>query len=925
MLPIPLVHTLGCSPPQGSDGHIALVSQTKSGISEMRSAEEWERIEEVFFSALERSGDERQQFVEEACGNDPDLLERVRRLLEAHDRGDDFLNISSHESLRKTFEEAITAPLSMLAAGTMMGKYRIREFLSGGGMGQVYLATESGLRRKVAIKILPPELHQQADRVRRLKLEALAISTLNHPNIITIYEIGEGEGFPYIAMEFVEGQTLRQFCNRGSASIDDVLDIATQTTSALVAAHHAGVVHRDIKPENIMIRPDGIVKVLDFGLAKLKKPRLENDSRATVAGGFESVSHFGVPIGTPNYMSPEQARGEATDARTDLFSLGVVIYELLSGSNPFKGASPAEGMAAILQTDPRPLSHVDPRVSNALEATVMRALQKQRHKRYQSAADMLNDLKLIRSRMNTSTKGGLRWWPWSGARDSGVLSSVKTQTLGAIRTAQKHPVMVFVFAIALLILLKVFFDQSQSIKWLAVLPVTNATGDSSLDYFTEGLTEGLTSSLSETGQFNVISSTSSRKFKGTDINPRDVAKELGVNALMVGRATRKDGRLTLSLELMTGTDGRQLWWKRYENQSENYSVILGSVVNDVMERLGLNHDKLAGNQGSARPSKSDEALKLYAQGSKILRDNRNSESGLLTSIDYFKQAIEKDSNYAPAYAACAAAYNRLGVRFQRSDEMFPLARDYATKARLIEPNLPDAYAELAAVSYHYDWDWKQAESELKQALAYNPNLVDAHLRYANLLCILGRPREAVNHSLLAVQHDPLSIGALANLGTSYYYEGSFNEGDAQYRKILLDLDSTYADSYNAFAWTFENSGQFDKALEQLRIAATLSPDDPAITAAFARVFAKQQNRVKATEMLEELKRLSRIKYVSRAWFADVYGELGDKDSAFKELESAYNERSAYLPFFISDSMTFKSLRSDGRFIEFLKRMRMPRR
>lgn len=880
----------------------------------MTSAEQWEKIEEIFFSALERSGDEREQLINEACGNDPDLLARVRRLLEGHERGHNFLDISSYDSLKKTFEDAITAPHLILPAGTMMGKYTIVEFVSGGGMGQVYLANESGgLRRNVAIKILPPQLHQQAERVRRFKLEALAISSLNHPNIITIYEIGERAGFPFIAMEFVEGQTLRQLCRDASASVDKVLDIATQAASALASAHQAGIVHRDIKPENIMIRPDGLVKVLDFGLAKLKKQLLEGDSKGP-ADGSQSVSHHGVPIGTPNYMSPEQAKGEATDERTDLFSLGVVIYELLSGTNPFKGASPAEGIAAILHTDPRPLSQVAPRVSQALEGVVMRAMQKPRNKRYQNAAEMLNDLKLIRSQMNTTTASGL----------SGAGTSLKTGALSAIRTAQKHPLMVLVFAIALLVLLKLLYVPSPSVQWMAVLPVTNATGDSSLDYYTEGLTEGLTSSLAETGRINVISSTAARKYGGSDIRPRQIADEYRIDALIVGRATRKDGRITLSLELMTASDGKQLWGKRYENQSENYSVILGSIVKDVMEKLGLNRDSLPANPGSARPSKSDEALKLYALGSKRLRESRNSESGLYASIDYFKRAIENDNTYAPAYAACAAAYNRLGIRFQRPDEMFPLARKYATEARLIEPNLPDAYAELAAVSYHYDWDWKQAESELQQALAFNANLVDAHLRYANLLCILGQPQTAVNHGLIAVRLDPVSIGARANLGTSYYYAGNFKEGDAQYRDIL-EFDSTYADSYNAFAWTLENSGQFDKAIEQLSIAAKLSPDDPAITAAFARVYAKRGYRAKATDMVEELKRLSKIKYVSRAWFADVYGELGEKDAAFNELERAYNEKCAYLPMFVSDSMTFKSLRSDTRFVELLKRMRIPPR
>ena len=897
----------------------------------MDKSERWDRIEELFLAAVKRPAEQREAFLREVDELDRELVGEVIELVAAHDKGNELLDHPALPAARRLLNEPSTKPAVFFTQGAKLGDYRIVALLGKGGMGEVYLAEDARLRRKVALKILPPNLSANSERLRRFIREAYAISGLNHPNIITIFEIGESEGLHYLATEYIQGKTLRDLCRERRPGAETAIEIITQVASALAAAHSEGVVHRDIKPENIMVRPDGLVKVLDFGLAKLDLQ--EREPGPDEAGSrLSGASLPGLIVGTPTYMSPEQAAGKPADARSDLFSLGVVAYELLSGAAPFTGSTPAEILASVVNNEPPPLSKIEPNLPTDLERVVNRLLCKDPAKRYDSATDLFEELKSVQMPAigagrevsltvdsHNDQVAALSASPSRPISPSTSSTLVFTASRAIFRSLREHRV----FSACTVLVFVVLFSNGTSflagrgvIDSVAILPFVNETSDASLDYVSDGLTEGLINSLSKVQGVRVSPRESVFSLRGKPVNYLEVADKLRVKVLVSARISKHNQVYIVSAELFDPREGHQLWGGRYERQSRDVSALLGEIVQDLASQLRLRlatkqFHGLSENQGV-----DADAYEQFLKGRFFW--NKRSKEALIKSIEYFRQAIEQDPAFADAYAGCAAAFVSLGANFLPPSEVIPQARFYSARALELNPILADAHYASAAIKYAFDWEWEESEHELRMTLSHNPNHVPAHSLYSNLLRTLARPVEALEYSKRAATLDPLSLLATSNLGAAFYSVDAYDEGDSQFRKILA-IDPRYVESHLAFAWTFESKGEFAKALAELRLAAEISPSDPSVLTALGRVHARQNDKANATRVVSALRDLARTQYVSPFLFAEVFAEIGEKNRAFEELEKAFEGRCAFLTL-LSERGVLTPLRGDPRFINLLKRM-----
>ena len=627
-------------------------------------------------------------------------------------------------------------------------RYSIISFLGVGGMGEVYLAEDTKLGRKVALKTLPAEFTNDKERLRRFQQEARAASALNHPNLLTIHEIGSEAGAHFIAAEYIDGETLRARLKHGRMKIDDALDVAQQTAFALTAAHGAGIVHRDIKPENIMVRHDGIVKVLDFGLAKLLEDHAremidhEADTRALV------LTDPGRVLGTPAYMSPEQARGLDLDARTDIWSLGVVLYEMVAGRAPFRGETKSHTVVSILETEPAPLATFAPDTPAELQRIVRKALTKDRDSRYQTARDLMIDLKSLRrdldiqSEMKRSSASG-RVGPDTAvanqkfaAKDSDVALSEQATSLaeprptrsdghtpdGSIRYRIGALVAMLLLAVGALGIWYYFHRQNTgpAIESIAVLPFVNESGSDDMEYLSDGISESLINSLSQLPGVKVIARSSSFQYKGKNANPQEVARALGVEAILTGRVLERGDNLLISVELVNARDRTQMWGEQYNRKLTDILVVQQEISREVSEKLRL---KLTGaeQQRITKPyTESAEAYELFLKGR--YSHGKSTEEGLKKAIEYYQQAINKDPNYALAYAEMGNAFEALGgvLGFASPVTIAPQGKAAIMKALMIDDTLADAHAALADFKLYFDWDWPDAEKGFRRAHRTRP-------------------------------------------------------------------------------------------------------------------------------------------------------------------------------------------------------------
>ena len=878
------------------------------------SAGEPDRSEELFHTVVNLPQAEREAFLARIDTENSELGSAIRRLLAAHERSFPFIDgptITVHDN---PVSDIADEPEVVLEPGSYLGTHRIIRRIGAGAMGRVYLADDTKMARPVAIKVLPPQVSSDPERIRRFKREARIISGLNHPYIITIFEVGEFEGKNYLVTELVEGSTLRQLSGRRPMDPAKVVKIISQIAEALRAAHKAGVVHRDIKPENIMLRDDDYVKVLDFGLAKIEP---QSVTRILPEDSTYSTQHSlpGRIMGTPNYMSPEQAHGRPVDARSDIFSLGVVAYELLSGKLPFRGSNIVEIREAFMNDTLVPIGQLRPELPGLLNHVVTRMLEKEPARRYQKATELLTDLGTVKEKL--ASDNNTRSFP-----PKPEPGPVPVPPPSFIQRLTLYLSLALVTSIVVAVIWLALSSRPAAIS-IAVLPLENRTGDASLDALSEGLTVGLIGSLAQIkGMDKVISHASVRDYKKGNKDAGTITTDLRVGALVISNIVRKDGHIVWSVELVD-PKGRRIWGNQLERASEkaNFSELPGKVAFDIARALGIGVGSEIAGQGRSKPTESAEAFNECNWGRSLMDRRRGDEQGLVAAATHFENAINLDKSYSQAYAGLSMAYSKLGIAFRSPSEMFSLARQMAIKARDLNEALPDAHVALATVAYRYDWNWDETEKEIRIALDQDPSSVEAHSLYCYLLWTLDRPKDALEHALKAVSIDPGSLGPRATLGTAYIMLRSFAKAEKEYT-TLLENEPKYVASYRAFSYIHEHQGQYDKAVEELNTALGFAREDPTVLSAMGRLLALQKKPDEARGIIARMREIETRKHVSPILFAEVYAELGDFDTAMAELDKAVGEHSAYMPL-IADRLTLKALRGDPRFIALLKRLKIP--
>jgi serine/threonine-protein kinase len=806
-------------------------------------------------------------------------------------------------------------------------------------MGEVYLAEDTQLDRTVALKVLPANIASDQQRMQRFIQEAKAASALNHPNILTIYGIGQEESACFIATEYIDGITLRERLLKEHLEISDVLDVGMQVASALCAAHEAGIVHRDIKPENIMMRRDGYMKVLDFGLAKLTEQaanRKKTDSSTLLE------TDPGVVMGTIAYMSPEQARGMTVDGRSDVWSLGIVLYEMIAGRPPFQGATKSDVVSLILQKEPPALARFAPDVPAELERIVMKALTKDSEERYQGVKDLLIDLRRLKHRLEVETEiertgmqgesGATTLVTSSGGQTIPATSLNRAASTGQVELARptssaeyivseikQHKRWIIPTAAALLIaataLFYFFFTQGSraAIDSIAVLPLVNANNDANTDYLSDGITESLINSLSQIPGLRVIARSTVFRYKGKEHDAQKIGSELGVRAVLMGRVLQRGDTLTIQVDLVDTRDGSQLWGEQYTRKLSDILVMQQNISREVSEKLRIKLSGAQKEQLAKRYTESTEAYELYLRGR--YQWNRRTPDGLMKGIEYFQQAISADPNYALAYAGLADSYNVLSTNAVRPPkEAFPKAKDAAEKALAIDDTLAEAHSALAFIKTVYDWDWPGAEREFKRALELNPNYSNAHYFYAFAhLLSMGRMGEADAEIKRALALDPFSLIINTNLGRTYHLARQYDKAIEQYRKTL-EMDPNFPRAHERLQEAFEQKGMYQEAIADLE---RVNPESGARLRS-----AYEKSGVQGYwQMRIEFDKESKQTYVAPYFTAVKYAALGDREQAFEWLEKAYQERDTWLVHLKVDPM-LDSLRSDPRYANLLARMNL---
>jgi eukaryotic-like serine/threonine-protein kinase len=890
--------------------------------------ERWHRVKEIFETALECAPGERPAFLTQVCDGDESLRSEVESLLASYDGGESFME----RSAMALAAETLAGSQGEFLVGQTIGHYQVTREIGSGGMGEVYLAQDTRLGRHVALKLLPTLFTTDNDRLRRFEQEARTASALNHPNVCVIHEVGETEeGHHYIAMEYVEGETLRQHMTSTRMELSNVIDVAVQIASALKAAHEVGVMHRDIKPENIMLRRDGYVKVLDFGLAKLTEQRAAD---LAAPAGARVKTDTGLVMGTSSYMSPEQARGLAVDGRTDIWSLGVVLYEMVTGEAPFKGETTSDVIVSILDREPQPLEHCRPAVPAELQEIVSKTLSKSREERYQTIEELAGKLKSLKQELEyaarSETAGELA--NRTGKQVKRLMSSAE-YLISGIRRHQKAVALTVAMLITVLAA-SAYFQLARSNKTidsLAALPFVNVGADPNSEYLSDGITESLINSLSQLPNLKVISFSSVSRYRGQQIDPQAVARDLGVRALLVGKVMQRGDDLLVSAELVDTLDNSHIWGEQYNRKLSGLLALQKEISREISGKL---RQQLSGEQKerlTKRYTESTEAYQLYLKGR--YHWNKWTPDGWQKSIEYFQQAIEKDPSYALAYVGVANAHSALGffdVMLPR--EALPKAEEAALKALEIDDTLGEAHAALGGVKYLYDWDWAAAERELKRAIELNPNDEVAHTVYAYYLHSMNRADEGLAEMKRAYELDPLSIRINSGLGDMLAFAHAhrqYDEAIEQFRKIIELEPAQWAleGAYWHLGAVYEKKGMYVEAIAEYQKSMKLSGDSD-LAAAFEQDYKasgfSEAKRVVMQKNLQKLGEASKRGRVPPLHFAFIYADLGEKEQAFEWLEKAYEERSSALVH-LGDgtACTCDALRSDPRFADLLRRIGLP--
>jgi len=826
-----------------------------------------------------------------------------------------------------------------IISGSRIAHYEIISTIGAGGMGEVYLAQDTKLGRKVAIKLLSAEFTKNEDRVRRFEREARAASILNHPNILVVHEIGEVNATHYIATEYVDGQTLRKRIHSGEIDLQDALEIAIQTTAGLAEAHKNGIVHRDIKPENIMLRPDGILKILDFGLAKLSEAPVEKQSTPDpeAATLLKVDTDPGTVMGTVTYMSPEQARGLKTDERTDIFSTGVVLFEMLTGEAPFTGETPSDIIAAILRAPEPQLSTYCQDVPAELQRIVTKALEKNRDERYQTMKDLQLDLKRLKQQLELESyqrpSGSDRTAskrPTATAENAHQSTSDQSAArtvssaeylIGGIRQ-HKGAAFLSVAIIAILAIATGAYLRSRNsevaIDSIAVLPFVNQSSDADSEYLSDGLTESTINSLAHMQNLRVIARSSVFRYKGKNADPMIAGKELGVRAVLTGRVVQHGDNLAISVELADIRDNKQLWGTRFERKASDLLLLQSEIAREISSNL---QPRLSGAEKTRimkRYTENEEAYQLYMKG-RFYWNKRTGEA-LKKSVDYYNQAIDKDPNYAMAYAGLADSYLLIpAFAGGQPQEYYPMAKTAAQKALSLDDSLAEAHTSLALAISINAFNISESNREFERAIELNPNYAIAHQWYSGgNLVITKQFDKAIAEGIRAVELDPLSAVINADLSEVYLWARQYDKAIEQARKAL-ELDPTFYYTHFTLGSAYELKGMYAEARAEFE-KGKQSDTDPFFLVSLARVNAKTGRKDEALKILDQVKQMSKERYVSPYFLASGYASLGDRDQTFEWLEKAYQAYSHDALGFMDIDPSFDQYHSDPQYQDLKRRL-----
>ncbi|HEX5885616.1 MAG TPA: protein kinase [Pyrinomonadaceae bacterium] len=831
---------------------------------------------------------------------------------------------------------------------TQLGRYEVRSLLGAGGMGEVYLAQDTSLNRKVALKVLPAEVASNQDRMRRFKQEATAAASLNHPNIAHIYEIGEASGLNFIAMEYVDGSTLRAKIHNEPEELSKLLRILQHVAEGLAKAHDAGIVHRDLKPDNIMITSDGHAKILDFGLAKLIEPQTNTSSVSSEEPTILQHSTPGVILGTMGYMSPEQAQGKTKDIdnRSDIFAFGCILFEAITGQKAFSGNDHIEALNKIIREPAPPLAAFNPNAPADLQRIVRRCLAKDPEQRYQNIKDVAIELREVRREMQeggvdttvSSVRESRTAWHSETTRlqsqpatteSSGATSTRASSAEFIVNELKRHKaatvvgsLLVLILAVAAVFAIRSYLHAKSTevaVESIAVIPFVNQSKDANSEWISDGLTESIINNLTQLPNLKVIARSSVFRYKGRESDPLAVGKELGVRAVLTGRLMQRGDRMVISAELVDIRDNKQLWGEQYERQLADMLSVQREIAREITNNLRPTLSGVEQSRAEKQYTANAEAFQLYLQGRFYW--NKRTPADFQKAISFFEQAIGKDPNYALAYSGLAdtyavlTAYTNIPAR-----QVMPKAKEAALKALALDDTLAEAHASMGQIARYYDYDFLTAEREYRRAIELNPNYATAHQWLAEQLSALKRADEAISEIRRALELDPLSLIINRIYADLLMAARRYDEAIEQYKKVI-GLDPNFAATHYFLGRAYEAKGMYDEAVKAYSLVSVTGAAEKDV-AARNEAYKRSGWNAYVQKSLEQLVEHSPEPRFPPFVIATFYARANKKDETLAWLEKGYEERDFRMTL-LSVAFEFDRFRSDPKFKELVRRMGLP--